>query len=279
MTPYNQSLHSDRQNRGRFRRGYWILPALVAMMTFLSCTSVPTLQSGLSSKTLLGNVSLDARTYGDLIYTGAVYPLKGDMSKPLYIYERHVQNRNGVYYSTSFTREGDQAVLVQVAKHDSRYRLQKYTEYQFQLGEVSTVTMSGDSVEFHVTAGRSEKRTSEIVSLPVVVGPSLYGFINQNWEKLIKGETIGFRFPVISRMETVGFELKKAASPDDQIRIQMTASSMIIALFVDPIYFTYSRNRRLISLEGRVPTKVKKGNAWADLDAYVAYKNATATFR
>ena len=93
------------------------------------------------------------------------------------------------------------------------------------------------------------------------------------------GDSVNFRFAVISRLETVGFVLQKVSSSDTLVRIRMKASSAFIALMVDPIYLTFSADRSLVSLEGRVPTKLKKWNGWTDLDAFVEYDNAARKFK
>ena len=83
----------------------------------------------------------------------------------------------------------------------------------------------------------------------------------------------------MSRLETVGFQLKKVNSSDKNVRLQMKAKSPFIALLVNPIYFNFTSGKSLISLEGRVPTKLKVDNKWTDLDAFVEYKNITLDFK
>jgi hypothetical protein len=244
-----------------------------------ACSTTVHVNSDANSSFLLNKASQDVTTYGDLIYKGSVFKLDAKRTSPLYVYERRVRSEGPLQVSTSFTHDKQNAALIQMATHDAAYKLKDYTEYQFQLGEVGSVNITGTTAQFRLLSGESEKQAQETVSLPVVVGPTLYGFVFQNWEKLLSGDSVDFRFAVISRLETVGFILQKVISSDNLVRIRMKASSPFIALIVDPIYFTFSADRHLVSLEGRVPTKLKRGNSWVDLDAFVEYDNASSSFR
>jgi hypothetical protein len=235
---------------------------------------------GENSAALLAKVSQDPNSYGELIQQGTLYPLKGERSKPIYFYERHVRSEGADLISTSYTHDGQKVQLVETAVSDANYRVREFTENQFQLGEVGKVTVTGNKVQFYSVKGEKEKRADETVSLPVVVGPTFYGFIYQNWDALMAGKTVPFRLAVLSRMETVGFEFTKVDSAPNQIRIRMKPTAFAISLLVNPIHFTFSSaDKSVISLEGRVPPKIKKGDDWADLDAYEVYKNIAPAFK
>jgi len=257
----------------------WATFFLFSLFNFGACSTTADVDRDANSAFLLNKAARDVKTYGDLIYKGSVFKLDGKRTSPLYVYERRVRSVGPLQVSTSFTHDEYEVALIQMATHDPAYSLKEYNEYQFQLGEVGSVNISGTTAHFRLLSGERERRAQEIVTLPVVVGPTLYGFIYQNWERLLSGDKVDFRFAVISRLETVGFVLQKVSSSDNLVRIRMKASSPFIALMVDPIYFTFSPDRRLVSLEGRVPTKLQKGNGWVDLDAFVEYDNVSSGFR
>lgn len=237
-------------------------------------------KDGINSADLLSKVSQDAGSYGELINQGTIFPLKGDRSKPLYFFERRVRSEGSEIVSTSYTHDGQKAVLVESAIHDANYKVREFTENQFQLGKVGKMTVDGNKIHFYsVTGGKEKSEEETATALPIVVGPTFYGFLYSNWDALMAGKTVPFRYCVISRMETVGFELKKVESPAEQIRIRMKPTSYIISLLVDPIHFTFSPDKTLLSLEGRVPPKIKKGDGWADLDAYEVYKSIAPVFK
>ena len=109
---------------------------------------------------------------------------------------------------------------------------------------------------------------------PVVVGPTLFGFILVNMERLLGGEKIDVRFAVSERLETIGFKLEKAKEEiSGKIQIKMSPSSFVISILVDPLYFTFDANtRKITKFEGRVPPKVKINDVWKDFDARTEYE-------
>ena len=65
-----------------------------------------------------------------------------------------------------------------------------------------------------------------------------------------------------------------------QTRIEMSPSSFLVGLAIDPIYFTFDTStQRLLRLEGRVPTKIRDGHHWSDFDARVEYELVAAGYR
>jgi len=225
---------------------------------------------------LLAQVPKDPASYGTAVYSGAVFPLKGDRSRQVFTYERRVRPEGALQRSTSVTTDAGRVVLVESATHDGAYRLSEFTEDQFQLGQVGTVRVSGSTVAFRSVGPDGVKEASETDDLPVVVPPTLYGFLYRHWDALLAGETVKLRLAVISRLETVGFELTQVPSQDGRVRIQMRASARLIRLLVDPIYFTFTPAKELRSMEGRFSAKQRVGDAWEDLDAYVAYTSRSA---
>lgn len=249
------------------------------MVAFFS-TIGASAKDDINSADLLSKVSQDAGSYGELITQGTIFPLKGDRAKPLYFFERRIRGEGAEVHSTSYTHDGQKPVLIETAIHDANYKVREFTENQFQLGTVGKMTVEGNKIHFHSVSGGKEKHAEETAtSLPVVAGPAFFGFMYNNWDTLMAGKTVPFRYCVMHRMETIGFELEKVKSSPDQVRIRMKPTSYVISLLVDPIHFTFAPDKSLLFLEGRVPPKIKKGDGWADLDAYEVYKNIAPVFK
>jgi hypothetical protein len=53
----------------------------------------------------------------------------------------------------------------------------------------------------------------------------------------------------------------------------MEATSRVIALLVDPLFFTIEKapSHRVLEYEGRTTPKTKSGNKWKDLDAVTVF--------
>lgn len=248
--------------------------AVVLLCSLCACASSQALERNQQSPTVLSSTSVRAEDYGELIYEGKVFSLTGTQPQ-LFTYERRVQE--GV--STNVTRDAKGVVVIQTALHDGDYALKEFTEFQFQVGEVGRLVMHGDVAEFRLTDQTHERVARETVSLPVVVGPTLYGFIKRNWDSLLRGEALFFVFAVPSRLETIGFVLEQVGASVGQLRVRMKPTNPVMALAIEPLFITYTQAGELLSLDGRVPPKLNTADGWVDVDAHVDYVNQAAVFR
>jgi hypothetical protein len=218
---------------------------------------------------------------GERIYRGRVYALDPSATEPTYVYERRVDAHGRTLVSTHVTRDPRGVIqLAESAEHAPDYALARYTLHANQLGQTGSITVDGDEVAFRVRAGNDERTATERVDAPVVVGPTLVGYIFAHLDRLARGERFQVRMAILDRLETIGFDLRAVLAPDGLTRIEMSPSSFLIGLAVDPIYFTYDRAEgSLVRLEGRVPTKIRDGEHWADFDARVDYDMFAARYR
>ena len=109
----------------------------------------------------------------------------------------------------------------------------------------------------------------------MVAGPTLIGHLVRNLDMMRAGEVLSVRFAVLERLGTVGFTVP--ALPDGRIR--MTASNWLFRLVVGPVLFTFDNQGLLVRLEGRVPSTVRVGDRWKDLDARVEYRFVADRYR
>jgi hypothetical protein len=137
-----------------------------------------------------------------------------------------------------------------------------------------------DWIHFERFDGSKRRTRTERMNGPVVVGPTLVGYIVRNLESLRAGQVLGVRFALLERLETIGFQLQAVPAAPGQTRIRMKPSSFLVALIVDPVDFTFDTTTgKLARLEGRVPPKVRQGDAWRDFDARVEYRFVADAYR
>ena len=228
---------------------------------------------------LLAQVSLEPASHGDRVYVGQVYPLQGPRAAPRFAYERRVRWTEAGATSTCLTREGSEVVLVDIAEHGPDYALRTFTEYQLQLQEVAQVEVRGETVAFRVVDRAGTRAATETVTLPVLVGPTVYGFLYRHWGPLLAGEVVPFRYAVVSRLETVGFELVRVPAPPGQVQVEMRASSPLVRLVVAPIVITFTEQGALLAYDGRTPMKTGGPGRWTDFEGHVEYALEPAPFR
>jgi hypothetical protein len=135
-------------------------------------------------------------------------------------------------------------------------------------------------VSFERLEGTQRRTRTERAKAPVVVAPTFVGYIFRHLDAVRANQVFGVRFAVLDRLETIGFQLQAVDAQPGQTRIRMKPSSFLVAMLVDPVYFTFeSATGKLIRLEGRVPPKVRAGKAWRDFDARVEYRFVADPYR
>lgn len=218
---------------------------------------------------------------GETIYFGRVFPLDGDAADPTFVYERRVAGSGDRMVSTHITRSAatSEVAIAESATHASDYRLVEYTLHTNQIGQTGTVRVDGERVSFHLADGDASEDAVEEQTDPVVVGPTLVGYIATNLHDLRAGDTLPVRMAILDRLETIGFELAAISSTHESTTVEMTPSSFLVALAMDPIRFSFDARGDLTRLEGLVPPKLSDGASWSDFEARVEYHYAANEYR
>jgi hypothetical protein len=200
-------------------------------------------------------LSEPASSFGDLVYEGPVVPLGQD--EPLFRYERRVQSAaEGRLQSThlTFPVEGGSSVLLHRAVHSADYRLHHFEEIHGQTGRWATVDIESDGrVSFHVRHGRETRHAMEEGGAPVVVGPTLFGFVRAHLQELIAGEALEVRFAVTDQARTYAFVLRCAESDSHRTLIRMEASDFFVRLGIDAMEIEVDSTGNITRYRGRVP--------------------------
>ena len=223
-------------------------------------------------------VAPDVLTRGETIYFGSSFPLTGAADAPTFVYERKVEDLGeGAQRALHVTRNpAGEVQIAEEATHGPQYALRDYTLHTNQLGQSGSVHVAQDAVTFTLNGETKVERTTD----PVAVGPTLVGFVFVRLEELRQGAVVPLRLAVLDRFETIGFELRSVAAAPGQTKVQMTASSFLYRLAIDPVFFTFeTASAKLVRLEGRIPPKVKNGDGWANFDARVEYRFVADAYR
>lgn len=161
-------------------------------------------------------------------------------------------------------------------------QLKKLELKQNQSGDSGSLEVKDGQLHFSYTRDGKTKTDEEKLEGELVSSDQMYTFLNANWDKLMKGETLSIRFPVLDRLETVGFKFFKEKDTDvngvSAVTIKMKPSSFIIASLVNPIMFHFHPTQKLadghkvIEVVGRTVPKTKDGEKWKDLDAIMRFE-------
>lgn len=205
------------------------------------------------------------------------------------LYEQGSNQKNELFQmTTSFSKSGDithvetvfkdlggDPVFIEKAQLKGSALIKTSIE-QKQKGSQAEIEVKNNKVFFSLTENGKTKTAQEKLGKTLVVSPNFQLFVWDNWDHLVNGKTIEFRYGVWSRKETVGFEIFKVSEEEYQgeklMVLKMKPSSFIISALVKPLFFKFSlESKKLIMMNGRVAPMQKKGKSFEDLDAEVFY--------
>lgn len=192
----------------------------------------------------------------------------------LYNYRRTVtRGDNTVVVKREFLGTDGSLAATETVTYDGGRVVKMELDHK-QTGELGFFEIKGDKVYFSLTKDGKTKQADEALESNTVSTDETSPFIQKNWDALMKGETLNIRFPVISRLETVGFKFFKDREDGKYVYVKMKPSSFVIAALVKPLTFKFEKEgeQRLIEVDGRVTPKRREGNSWKDLDAIFVMK-------
>lgn len=220
---------------------------------------------------------------GTLIYRGSVVPQSQPEARPVFTYERRVDERAGGLTSSHITTDlNGEVIIAEQARMTADYALRRFDAANRQQGYSGSVVVSreGRHLEFTLIRDGKVQTASENVRHPVVSGPSLHGFILQQWDRLAVGEKVSVRMIVLDRLETYGFDIRRLHEIDGRTTFSITPSSWLVRLIVAPLAVTFdSATRNVLRYEGRVPPMKPEGDRLVDLDARVDYTMSVPAYR
>jgi hypothetical protein len=131
--------------------------------------------------------------------------------------------------------------------------------------------------EYAPEAGGRSKMRAEALRENTLIGDMVGPFLTSHWEELRRGDKVKCRCIVVPRRETVGFTFVKDSAGiragHDVLVVKMMASSRLLAVLVDPLFFTMEEAppHRVLQYVGRTTPKIRAGNQWKDLDALTVF--------
>ena len=110
-----------------------------------------------------------------------------------------------------------------------------------------------------------------------VIDDTLYPFMIDHWNDLMRGDTVKFHFVSLDWERTFQFELVKTGDSTQNgqpvVKLTMKPASFFLSPFVKPILFTVQANgpHLILSYIGRTTPRIRKGNSWKELDAETVF--------
>ncbi|MEQ1877133.1 MAG: hypothetical protein ABL958_10835 [Bdellovibrionia bacterium] len=181
----------------------------------------------------------------------------------------------------SFKDAKGQVVAVEEMFYE-KAKLARLNIDQTQIGEKGGFELVGNKVSFFYTKNGETKKDDETIDDPLLCADTVALHIHTNWDKLMAGEALKVRMPVPARLETIGFKFEKEKDATFEGKpvhvIKMSASSFIVRMAINPLYFYLDQGERksVLKVVGRIVPKVQKDGKWTDMDAVSVFTHEEA---
>lgn len=220
---------------------------------------------------------------GLLVYRGTTFAQQTTAGEPLYRYERRVLAMPaGLNVSHITSDPTGRVIIVESAIVSPQQEIQRFETANQQAGFVGFVQLSnnGRHLEYELNNNGKVTKAIEEVSDPVVSGPSMYGFILQNWNLLKEGDSLPVRMLVLKEKTTYGFNVKFEKQVNGHVSFTVTPSSFLVRIAVAPLRVVFDATTKApVRYEGRVPPMENVAGKLKDLVARVEYANVAPAYR
>ncbi len=209
--------------------------------------------------------------------TAKGYEIRGSRDSVIFTMEQTF-GADGLSSHTAFRSPEGRDLVTEKMEFDDAGAPLRYTVNHVQSGTSGVVEVQGGRLKFSYRSADGKVKTND-ESVPEVwaTGPMFLPMVRKNWDRLMKGEPMKFRFAVWDRAETVGFQLFKdrvEKKPDGRevVVLKMKPTAFIIAAIVDPLYFEMRPDGSFLeTMTGRTLPKRQDGSKLKDLDSYIVY--------
>lgn len=134
------------------------------------------------------------------------------------------------------------------ARHPS-FVLNDHRDHYTQKVDINT-----KGIEVKLRKGKDILKADTQVEFPNeewVIDAGFSAYVRSHWQKLIEGESLHFDFLAVTRQKFYRFELFKLNESIHTLTVRMVPDNWFIAMVLDPIDITYSKDTRSIkSYEG-----------------------------
>ena len=232
------------------------------------------INSYLKTAIFIGSVSFSLGVHGN--YSAVAFEQGSNKQKEIYRFqlESNVVDGKEQIKSTWKDLEGNPVIEQTVVLDGSKVVRDELI--QKQTNQKGIVEVKEGKIYFTKESDGKSSTKDEKLKDTFVVSASFQKFVKENWDTIVSGKDVEFRYGVWDRQETVGFEIFKIGEDKvgDQpaLVLKMKPSSFIISALVKPIIFKFAADgSHLLEMNGRVAPKKKDGSSFKDLDAEVVY--------
>lgn len=152
--------------------------------------------------------------------------------------------------------------------------------YRYQHGQIdesASLEVKEGRLHFVYTKDGKTQESFEKAPAELVVGPTIFPYLQAHLAELIRGEKIKFRLAVLDRRETYGFQFHKEGGVERDGRklmhVSMKPTSFLVAAFVDPIgFYVIPESGKVVESYGSTLLRKRVGDTWEQLSADIIWE-------
>ena len=178
-----------------------------------------------------------------------------DLGEVVEVWFRDPQGQIAVYEKVTYE---DDAVL-------------RYESVQHQIGERYVLNVMGDQTALETEKEGGTTRSTHKWTDDTLTVDQIASYVNQHWDRLLRGDEVSFRLVALSRDRIVRFKIKyrehRVHEGQPAVLFRMEAGNLFVRLFAPEVdlVFADSDDRNFLESRGVLPVKVASGDKWEDL--------------
>ncbi|HEY1663098.1 MAG TPA: hypothetical protein VGI03_11825 [Verrucomicrobiae bacterium] len=221
------------------------------------------------------------------LFTGTVYAIGSDRTNILFTFRRTATRSGSTVHVDRLFNTPDGRVAAQEHVLYESGNMVSFEMNNPQAGLWGTMKIVADpdhagqqKLIINHGSGTGDRGKGVTRDLPkdLLTDDSIYPFILIHWDELMQGATLKFSMVAFERDRAFNFTLRKTTglkpvAGQPTVWLKMTAANVIVARFVNPIYFGIEQAapHRVLEYIGRTAPMTKKGNSWKYLDAETVF--------
>lgn len=154
---------------------------------------------------------------------------------------------------------------------------QKYSYQHGQIDETASAEVKANKINFTYTKDGRTQTSSESTPENLVVGPTIFPYLQAHFTELQQGQKVKFRLAVLDRRETYGFQFRKEGEVERNghklVHISMKPTSLLVSAFVDPIgFYAVPDTGKVVESYGSTLLRKRVGEKWEQLSADIIWE-------
>jgi hypothetical protein len=219
------------------------------------------------------------------LLTGTLYAIGSDRKQILYTFRRTaVRSGDIVHVDRQFLLTNGAVAAEEKVLYASN-QLTSFEMRDFQANVSGAIHIEPDPKnparqDIFISYAHSlnpPKGRARILQPDTLIDDTLYPFMMEHWDELMRGRTVKFHFVSLDWERTFEFELMKTSQSvqggQPVVLLTMKPANIFIARLVRPIVFTAQANgsHLILSYVGRTTPRIRKGSSWKELDAETVF--------